>query len=234
MDWLGDICFGNTSAIYTGRSGQNDLHAHAAIQIIFNPSQHIELIDAKAHRYTAHALYVPPLVTHLVPPDILGSILYIDAKSPLLSELLVRRDQLTIQELNRNTLPFELEDAGRDIVAKLNGITHRDANGRDIRLTVALETLADNPGKISIKEAAATVELSVSRLRALAQKQLGFPLATWVLWRKLERAAQGLASGMSLVDAAIAGGFSDQAHFTRTMRRMFGISPMSARHSLVS
>ncbi len=234
MDWLGDVCFGSTSAIYTGRSGQNDLHAHAAIQIIFNPSQRIELIDANARRYIAHALYVPPMVRHLVPPDILGSILYIDAKSPLLSELVVRQDRLAIQELNLETLPFELEDADRIIITKLDAVVRRESSGRDIRLTTALETLAENPGKVSIEEAAATVELSASRLRALAQKQLGFPLSTWVLWRKLERAAQGLASGMSLADAAIAGGFSDQAHFTRTMRRMFGISPMSARHSLVS
>ena len=234
MDWLGNVCFGNTSAIYTGRSGQNDLHAHAAIQIIFNPSQCIELIDANARPYSAHALYVPPMVTHLVPPDILGSILYIDAKSPLLSELVVRQDQLVIQELNRDTLPFELEDTDRIIIAKLDEVARREPNDRDIRLTTALEALAEKPGKISIEEAAAIVELSVSRLRALAQQQLGFPLATWVLWRKLERAAQSLARGMPLADAAIAGGFSDQAHFTRTMRRMFGITPMSARHSLIS
>lgn len=234
MDWLGDVYFGSTSAIYTGRSGQNDLHAHAAIQIIFNPSQCIELIGANARRYSAHALYVPPLVTHLVPPDILGSILYIDAKSPLLSELVVRQGQLTIQELDRNTLPFELEDAGRIIIAKLDKVARQGSDSRDIRLVTALETLAENPGKVSIEDAAAIVELSVSRLRALAQKELGFPLSTWVLWRKLERAAQSLASGMDLAHAAIAGGFSDQAHFSRTMRRMFGITPMSARYSLLS
>jgi len=146
----------------------------------------------------------------------------------------VRQGQLTIQELDRNTLPFELEDAGRIIIAKLDKVARQGSDSRDIRLVTALETLAENPGKVSIEDAAAIVELSVSRLRALAQKELGFPLSTWVLWRKLERAAQSLASGMDLAHAAIAGGFSDQAHFSRTMRRIFGITPMSARHSLLS
>ena len=234
MDWLGDIRFGHTSAIYTGRSGQNDLHAHAAIQIIFSPLQYVELIDANGGHFSAHVLYVPPLVAHLVPAEISCSILYIDAKSPLLSSFMGRYHQDTIHALNRDALPFELEDTGPNIIAKLDEIARRDSIDRDLRLTTALEALAERPGHVSLVEIAETVELSPSRLRTLARKELGFPLSTWVLWRKLERSAQTLASGVSLAEAAMAGGFSDQAHFTRTMRRMFGITPESARHSLVN
>jgi AraC-like DNA-binding protein len=35
-------------------------------------------------------------------------------------------------------------------------------------------------------------------------------------------------AGASLAEAAYAGGFADQAHYTRAMRKMFGITPKSA------
>ena len=51
------------------------------------------------------------------------------------------------------------------------------------------------------------------------------PLARWRVWTRLRRAAESLQSGRSLADAAIAAGFADQAHLTRQMREMMGLTP---------
>ncbi|MGY0060947.1 helix-turn-helix domain-containing protein [Streptomyces sp. LZ34] len=72
---------------------------------------------------------------------------------------------------------------------------------------------------------AAGVGLSPQRLRALARDQLGLPLVRWRLWLHLRRAAEGLHEGRSPADAAVAGGFADQAHFTRQMRELIGLTP---------
>lgn len=101
----------------------------------------------------------------------------------------------------------------------------------DLRIDDVLRRLAAQP-QLSISEAARACAVSKSRLRELARQQLGVPLSTWLVWRKLERSAREMARGANLADAATAGGFADQAHFARTMRRMFGITPGMARTAL--
>lgn len=98
----------------------------------------------------------------------------------------------------------------------------------DRRLNSALKLLAEAPGEYRLPKIAQLCGLSESRLRTIAHDQLGVSLATWAVWRKLERSVRALVDGMTLVDASNAGGFADQAHFTREMRRLFGITPSSA------
>jgi methylphosphotriester-DNA--protein-cysteine methyltransferase len=51
------------------------------------------------------------------------------------------------------------------------------------------------------------------------------PLARWRVWTRLRRAAEALRACESLADAAITAGFADQAHLTRQMREMMGLTP---------
>ncbi|MFD7455419.1 helix-turn-helix domain-containing protein [Kitasatospora sp. NPDC059827] len=93
----------------------------------------------------------------------------------------------------------------------------------DARLRAAMEALADD--RVALPGLAAQVGLSPQRLRALARRQLGVPLARWRIWLRLARAADALGEGCTLAEAAVAGGFADQAHFTRQMREMTGLTP---------
>jgi AraC-like DNA-binding protein len=45
-----------------------------------------------------------------------------------------------------------------------------------------------------------------------------------MIWRKLERAGHLLAQGSTIANAAHGGGFADQSHLARVMRRHFGIT----------
>jgi methylphosphotriester-DNA--protein-cysteine methyltransferase len=90
---------------------------------------------------------------------------------------------------------------------------------------------------ITLPSLATAVGLSPQRLRALARAQLGMPLARWRVWSRLKRAAEALSGGQSLADAAITAGFADQAHLSRQMREMMGLTPADLlpivrRHSL--
>jgi len=48
-------------------------------------------------------------------------------------------------------------------------------------------------------------------------------------WLRVQQAAIEIVSGNSLSDAALAAGFSDAAHMSRTFRRMLGIPPSSLK-----
>ncbi len=98
----------------------------------------------------------------------------------------------------------------------------------DPRLEDALLTASKDPTPGVIGRAARAVGLSPARLRALAQSQMQVPLSQWLLWRKLQRAGREMAAGAGLAEAAVAGGFADQAHLNRIMKRMFGVTPLQA------
>jgi AraC-like DNA-binding protein len=84
-------------------------------------------------------------------------------------------------------------------------------------------------GDTSLEALAAVVGLSPSRLMHAFTESIGLPLRPYLVWLKLQRAAAGIATGLPLAQAAIAAGFSDAAHMTRTFKRMFGMPPSMLR-----
>lgn len=154
------------------------------------------------------------------------SVLYLEPQTPLafwVVDAIGGGDIVVVED--SGFLGFEPELPLQDWIRKLSDLAPKDGSTIDRRLTEALQQLAENPYELQIAEIAKQLGFSDSRLRYLARHQLGFPLSTWMLWRKLDRAARALYDGESLVDASLLGGFSDQAHFSRTMRRMFGMTP---------
>lgn len=69
------------------------------------------------------------------------------------------------------------------------------------------------------------IPLSASRIRHLFKAQIGISIQRYLLWSKVKQAFIQLTKGDSLSQAAYSAGFADQAHMTRTIREMFGLSP---------
>jgi len=84
---------------------------------------------------------------------------------------------------------------------------------------------------ISFTEAQDLACLSESRFLHLFSEQIGLPWRTYLLWRKLFTVLNVLKNGYSLTRAAHQGGFSDSAHFSRTFKRMFGVTPKKILHN---
>ena len=99
----------------------------------------------------------------------------------------------------------------------------------DVRLARALEHLETQTSGDPVTAASLHSGLSPSRLRALAQAQFGVPFSKLVLWKKVRMACLAMARGASLVDASLEAGFADQAHLTRTMADVIGLTPGEAR-----
>jgi AraC-like DNA-binding protein len=173
----------------------------------------VGVVDAAGITHRGAGLVVPPMQPHclLATADVLTY--FIEPHCAFADRLRERYgDGIT-------TAP-ELTDLTEDDVRPAGG---RGSNDLDPRLVLALNALADSD--IALPALAVDVGLSPQRLRALARQQLGMPLARWRVWTRLRRAAEALKSGQSLADAAAVAGFADQAHLTRQMREMMGLTP---------
>ncbi len=94
----------------------------------------------------------------------------------------------------------------------------------DPRLRRALDKVdALLSGKVSATVVAEAAHLSLSQLERLFSAQLGLPVRQLVLWRRLRLAIRFILLGSTLTHAAHGAGFADAAHFSRTMRSLFGV-----------
>lgn len=231
--WSGRFVFGDAWAAYNGPVAHNTLHEHAAIQLACSSEAIVTIIDFDGNKFSGSALLIRPLVSHAV--SCTGSVLmfYFEPQSPLAFALLDLVGSEDVEPIPDEVLHLiDLSQTPDHWIERLTPIERSAARELDTRLSFALSALAEAPGQLSIAEAGERCGLSESRLRTLAREQLGLPLSTWLIWRKLERAARELSCGASLADAAFAGGFADQAHFARAIRRMFGVTPKMAKDTL--
>lgn len=79
--------------------------------------------------------------------------------------------------------------------------------------------------KLSIRMIAKEVNLSTSHFNRLFKKETGLTFRQFVLHSKLIKSISALNNQNNLTKASFIGGFSDQAHLTRTFKSNFGIKP---------
>lgn len=226
--WDGSVQFGDSWVAYQGGTDQHRSHAHAAAQLAFAVDGQLS-IDFAGSTVDGTAFYVAPGVQHIARASTARVLfLYLSPQSDLSRALQQRFGEAGVAPLDA-LLPQGVTDARSLIAALSQRLSIAPAPG-DVRLDLAIHFLERQPEQPAgiIARAAHAAGLSESRLRVLAKQRLGVPLSQWLLWRKLEAAATAIADGLPLAVAAADGGFADQAHLSRTMRRMFGITPTDA------
>lgn len=129
------------------------------------------------------------------------------------------------QRFDADAPDAELAQYARAAICRIAG----DPNGAptsDPRIIAALAWMrARLASPIRLQEVAQAVHLSPGRFRHLFVAQTGTSFRAWLLWARTEAAIAAATKGTSWTDAAQDAGFADAAHFTRTCRRVFGISP---------
>ncbi|TAM07567.1 MAG: AraC family transcriptional regulator [Paraburkholderia sp.] len=84
---------------------------------------------------------------------------------------------------------------------------------------------ADLATPLRVADLAEAVGLSPFHATRLFTQATGLPPHAWRTQLRLQRALAPLRAGASVADVAAASGFTDQSHFTRHFRRVFGVPP---------
>ncbi|MDE1183660.1 AraC family transcriptional regulator [Paraburkholderia sp.] len=96
----------------------------------------------------------------------------------------------------------------------------------DSRVESMKARLADDLGSpVLLGELAEAVGLSPFHAARLFSQTTGLPPHAWRTQLRLQRSLAPLRAGVPVADVAVESGFSDQSHFTRHFRRMFGVPP---------
>ncbi len=221
--------FGSAYAAFFGTSNQYAFHQNAAFQIVLSQNNDITVVVENDKNYVGRTVLIKPLVKNKVQCQ--GHIihLYLSPRISFALDLVNLVDETGVHILDTSErLPFNASTSRDKLLGVLDKLDQVSIDRLDSRLLVILEDLNQNLDNPSILSAAKRCGLSRSRVRTLAREQLGVPLSTWVTWRKLVKANRALSQGANLSDAALVGHFADQAHFTRTMKRMIGVTPAAA------
>ena len=225
-EWQGAFHFGDYWAAYRGPAGDNELHSHATLQITFALAGDLRVTARDGATQSGRSLVVRPSTPHRLERHEQVLLLLIEPQTPLCRALLDMMGSADIAELPKSVAAeIDLSAPLHACLDHVSAATPPASHALDPRLQKAIDHLQSAPEDLPLAAVAEHCGLSESRLRALATEELQVALSKWVLWRKLRRSAEELAAGSDLASAALAGGFADQAHFTRTMKKLIGLTP---------
>lgn len=96
-------------------------------------------------------------------------------------------------------------------------------SSQDPRIAEAIACLAQESA--SVARAARSLGVSPRSLQRLFREQALMPPVFWTMLSRARRTAARMTGAEGLADLAIASGYADQAHMTRSFQRWFGVPP---------
>ena len=210
-------------ALLDARIGENRTHKHIAHQVSLALDDRVSIGNGQTMALRCgEAALIPAGTVHRVGPS--GAMLrnlYVDP--------LFRGQRDIAQTAGPKRLPateaaaLALVRSGGDARKWVADFLQRKSSGWiDHRLHSALGCVEPGASPARLAEA---VGVSTTRLREITVRDFGVPTTKLLQWLQIQRAIEGLDQSHSLASAAAAGGFSDQAHFTRRLVEWFGVTP---------
>jgi len=223
--WQGQLDLGDRWALWRGDIGDGVLHRHFAAQAIVSDSP-VRVFDEHGRYVEAEYVLIDPLTLHKVMPGRKAKLIYIEPgkrMGPDAVELLRPVRSAKSLAIVSSTEGLRFWSIWLSTPAPL-------LESIDARLSATLEFIegALAYGPVPLQIAASQAQLSPDRFRHLFADQMGLTFRRYVLWRRLRLASTYLMDGQDVTTAAHAAGFSDAAHFARTIKSTFGVTATQA------
>lgn len=238
------LFFGPGSATYVGNVADTTEHSHFAVQVCLGVDGDIALSQREEPTSFAGAVVASSVPHRLSAPQSRVVLLYYEPTG-LLGEAFERLYS-GISDVSNALAPLRpgayqllAGQCSPTQVAELRGRVEDALLGdcpavsaRDERIQKVVGVLhRQDESEPDVAELAASVGLSPSRLRHLFREQLGIPIRSYRLWRRMSRAVELIPEARSITELAHAAGFADSAHLSRAFRQLFGMSPTDAFRS---
>jgi len=239
--WAGKVWIDNGIAFYLGYTGDNSVHKHYAIQIVFSYAEPISIFDENNQEIKGTGLVIPANIMHRVQADGRQKIAFIylepDSKNgrALMTQFSGKNHIFKLTPDVSSACIKELYNIEQGIISRrcdthsiVSLLTRVKTKPLfiDERIQKAMDYIKNHLEDIeSLESLAVILEISPRYLRRLFEQQVGMSLQRFRLWVKLRIALYQIAAGKSFTEAAHAASFTDSAHFSRTFRAMFGIAP---------
>ena len=236
--WSGTIAVGAEWTLYVGPVGVTASHRHHAFQVLAGGE---DAMVEVAGRVAKSMLVVAPDVVHRVAVgSARASLLFVEPQASLGAQLATLRFEDGCHVAGDVDVAVPGFAGWSDALVQVDAVTvglgvppTRLALGSEHPVVRAVRDelpATVRGGGVSLAAMAASAGLSASRFGHVFRADTGVTWRAYVRWFRLRVAARALASGWSVTDAAHEAGFADGAHFSRTFRAMFGLSPSQLRH----
>ncbi|MES2682789.1 MAG: helix-turn-helix transcriptional regulator [Pseudomonadota bacterium] len=228
--WQGGLRLGLGWGLFTGAAGHNSDHAHHAVQLLLSSTPQALWVDGRALP-PCHGAIMGADVPHRVGAgDAPVTLLYIEPDSTagrsLAATLTAGWRLLSERETAAALAACAAADPPAAVMQALT-LQHNGMAGEGDALIESIIAALPRilPARLPVARLAAEAGLSPSRLQHRFRAHTGMALRPYLRWRRLLVALAAVRDGCKLTDAAMSAGFADAAHFTRTLRRHFGITP---------
>ncbi len=145
-----------------------------------------------------------------------------------LYNLLLKLFQSIYNELDTMQVETDLINALSYLIKEYTHTTKKYDNLFDEKkiVTNSTEYINDSlDSNISLDEIAKQSSLSKYHFLRVFKKNIGLTPHSYIVMQRINKAKELIIHGQSLMDASINVGFSDQSHFIRNFRKMYGYSP---------
>lgn len=214
------------AALYLGSLSDIEVHRHNAVQVCVGIEEPFRI------RLDDNWLETPYVV---IPANVRHQLF---AARPVLCALVDRDSHLGlgVQEVSTNAkvaptrfecIPRTIEEAKEAVYTLVSPLERKKVTlESDARIQKAIEQMSTQCEQaLFAQKIAEGIGLSESRFLHLFTEHQGLPFRRYALWQKIIRSVSLASKGTDLTTSAHAGGFSDLAHFSRTFKDSFGLSP---------